>query len=209
MMDLQLAGKSVLITGSTSGNVPDSPLEDPQQRLRNTRWAPDPANEDMYYGISTHYLKDLVGYWLHDFDWRQAEAQIDAYTQYKVEIDGQPVHFIWEQGKGPHPIPLIMSHGWPSTFWDYNKVIKPLADPAAFGGDPADAFDVFVPSLAGFGFSTPASDDMNHWKMADILNTLMTESRARRAAGASSGSEGRLHSTATEMSTDTTPSGKE
>jgi pimeloyl-ACP methyl ester carboxylesterase len=90
-------------------------------------------------------------------------------------VGGVPVHFIRRPGSGPAPIPIILSHGWPWTFWDYSKVIEPLADPAAHGGDPADAFDVIVPSLEGFGFSTPTSGDMNFWKMADVWQTLMTD----------------------------------
>ena len=156
-------------------DIPDAVLEDLHRRLRTTRWAPDPGNEDMYYGLSTEYVKGLVGYWLDGFDWRKAEATMNEYDQFKVVIDDQPVHFVRARGKGPAPVPIVISHGWPWTFWDLNKIIKPLSDPASFGSDPADAFDVIVPSLAGFGFSTPARGDMNHWKMADIWNSLMTE----------------------------------
>ena len=104
-----------------------------------------------------------------------------------MNVDGVPVHFIREPGKGPAPIPIILSHGWPWTFWFWSKVIRPLADPASYGGDPADAFDVIVPSLAGFGFSTPTAADMNHWKMADLWHTLMTETLGypKYAAGGS------------------------
>jgi pimeloyl-ACP methyl ester carboxylesterase len=86
------------------------------------------------------------------------------------------VHFVREPGIGPAPIPIILSHGWPWTFHDWSKVIGPLTDPGAHGGDPADAFDVVVPSLPGFGFSTPVTrGDLNHWKIADIFHTLMTD----------------------------------
>ena len=80
---------------------------------------------------------------------------MNSFHNYTARIEGIPIHFIHEQGKGPRPIPIIMSHGWPWTFYDFHKVIRPLADPAAYGGDPADAFDVVVPSLPGYGFSTP------------------------------------------------------
>ena len=156
-------------------NVPQEELDDLARRLRDTRWASDPENEDQFFGISTSYLKDLVGYWVDGFDWRAAEAKINEFTQYRVEIDGQPIHFIREAGKGPNPIPIILTHGWPWPFWFWSKVIRPLADPASYGGDPADAFDVIVPSLPGFGFSTPTVAGMNHWKMADLFNTLMTD----------------------------------
>ena len=156
-------------------DVPDDVLADLTRRLKDTRWASDPHNEDQRYGVSTSYLKELVDYWLDGFDWHAAERTLNEFTHHRVVVDGVPVHFIREPGKGPAPIPLILSHGWPWTFWFWSKVIRPLADPASHGGDPADAFDVIVPSLAGFGFSTPTAGDMNHWKMADIWNTLMTE----------------------------------
>ena len=155
--------------------VSDNDLADLTRRLKATRWARDPHNEDQIYGISTSYLKDLVGYWIDGFDWRAAERKLNEFNHHRVNVDGVPVHFIREPGRGPAPIPIILSHGWPWTFWFWSKVIRPLADPASYGGDPADAFDVIVPSLAGFGFSTPTAGDMNHWKMAELWNTLMTD----------------------------------
>jgi pimeloyl-ACP methyl ester carboxylesterase len=156
--------------------IPSEILTDLRERLQKTRWAADLDNEDEVYGLSTAYLKDLVEYWIDGFDWRAAEARLNRFDHYRVEIDDVPVHFIRKAGKGTSPIPIILSHGWPWTFWDWSKVIEPLADPAAFGGDPADAFDVIVPSLPGFGFSTPLKrGDNNFWRMADTFNTLMTQ----------------------------------
>ncbi len=94
-------------------------------------------------------------WWLDDYDWRAVEAEINALPNYRVEIDGQVVHYVHVPGKGPDPLPIVLTHGWPWSFWDYRKVIGPLSDPAAHGGDPADAFDVIVPSIPGYGFSTP------------------------------------------------------
>ncbi len=171
-----------------SVTISDEVLADLNQRLKATRWAPDPSNDDWFYGVNGTYLHDLVDYWINEFDWRAAEKKINGFCQYRVEIDGVPIHFLHEPGKGPAPIPIILSHGWPWTFWHWSKVIRPLADPAAFGGDPADAFDVIVPSLPGFGFSTPLTKpDMNFWKMADLFNTLMTETLGfkKYAAGGS------------------------
>lgn len=167
-------------------NLPDDVLTDLRSRLDATRWSIDLDNEDESYGISTRYLKGLVEYWINGFDWRAAERAINAFTHHRVDVDGVPVHFIREPGNGPNPIPIILSHGWPWTFWDWSKVIRPLADPATFGGDPADAFDVIVPSLVGFGFSTPSGrGDMNFWKMAELWHSLMTGTLgyARYAAG--------------------------
>ncbi|GGN80768.1 multidrug MFS transporter [Streptomyces albiflavescens] len=157
-------------------HVPDAVLDDLKVRLRLTRWPDDAGNEDGYYGVSRRYLQELADHWLHHYDWRTAEAAINAYEHYKVTVQGVPIHFMRRPGVGPDPTPLILTHGWPWTFWHWSKVVDPLADPAAFGGDPADAFDVIVPSLPGFGFSTPLPDhpDMNFWKVADLWHALMT-----------------------------------
>ncbi|MFE9323236.1 epoxide hydrolase family protein [Nocardia sp. NPDC052278] len=157
--------------------VPDAVLADLRQRLALTRWPDDVGNDDRYYGVDRGYLQELVEYWQHEYDWREAEAAINAYDNYLVDVDGVPVHFLRKPGVGPNPIPLILTHGWPWTFWHWSKVIDPLADPGAYGGDPADAFDVIVPSFPGFGFSGPLSKhpDMNFWKVADLWHTFMTE----------------------------------
>jgi hypothetical protein len=130
-------------------DVPDEVLGDLQARLKLTRWADDFANDNWQYGTNTAYLKELVSYWIEGYDWRKHERAINAYPQFRTEIDGMPIHFIRVRGKGPNPKPLILSHGWPWTFWEYHKVIGPLSDPVGYGGDPLDAFDVVVPSLPG------------------------------------------------------------
>jgi pimeloyl-ACP methyl ester carboxylesterase len=157
-------------------SIPQETIDDLRDRLSNTRWPADIDENDDYYGTSQAYLKDLVGYWLNEFDWRAAERKLNEWDNYRVTIDGSPVHFIRKDGTGPSPIPLIMSHGWPWSYREWTKVIGPLTDPAAHGGDPADAFDVIVPSLSGFAFSTPAGrPDMNFWKMAELWHKLMTQ----------------------------------
>jgi len=167
-------------------HVPDAVLDDLRARLELTRWPDDVGNDDWSYGVGRAYLQELAEYWLHQYDWRKAEAAINAYEHYQVYVDGVPVHFMRKPGVGPAPTPLILSHGWPWTFWHWSKVIDQLADPAAFGGDPADAFDVIVPSLPGFGFSTPLpkNPDMNFWKVADLWHTLMTETLGYSKYGA-------------------------
>ncbi|MBG0823566.1 epoxide hydrolase [Planomonospora sp. ID91781] len=171
-------------------HVPDDVLTDLRARLALTRWPEDAGNQDWYYGVNRAYLQELVEYWRTGYDWRRAEAAINAYEHYLVDVDGVPVHFMRRPGVGPEggpaPTPLILTHGWPWTFWHWAKVVDPLADPAAYGGDPADAFDVIVPSLPGFGFSGPLPDhpDLNFWKIADIWHSLMTRTlgHARYAA---------------------------
>ncbi|MFF8027545.1 epoxide hydrolase family protein [Streptomyces sp. NPDC007896] len=150
-------------------------LDDLKTRLKATRFAPDLDNGDEKYGLSTAYLKPIVEYWADGFDWRTVEKRLNAHTHHRLDVDGTPVHFLRETGKGAAPIPLLLLHGWPWTFWDWCKVIGPLTDPAAHGGDPADAFDVIVPSLPGFGFSTPLTNSReNPLSMADRFHTLMT-----------------------------------
>lgn len=156
-------------------DIPQPVIDDLLRRVRDTSWPDDLGNEDWGYGVNGQYLKELARFWAEEYDWRAAETRMNAFAQYRVVIDDVPVHFIREPGVGPAPIPLILTHGWPWTFWDMQKVIRPLADPGAFGGDPADAFDVIVPSLPGFGFSTPLPRaGMNFWKTADLWQTLMT-----------------------------------
>ncbi|GIF63162.1 multidrug MFS transporter [Asanoa ishikariensis] len=164
-------------------HVSDEVLDDLRRRLDGVRWPDDP--HDGYYGVDSGQLRDLVDHWRDGFDWRRAEAAINAYEHYRVDIEGVPIHFMRRPGVGPAPTPLILSHGWPWTFWHWSKVVDPLADPGAYGGDPAEAFDVIVPSLPGFGFSTPVPPDLNFWKIADLWHTLMTDvlGHPRYAAG--------------------------
>jgi hypothetical protein len=144
-------------------HVPDEVLADLGRRLAQTRWFDDEGNDDWYYGVNGAYLRELVDYWRDGYDWRAAEAAINAYEHYRVRVDGVPVHFLRRPGSGPDPTPLLLTHGWPWTFWHWAKVLDPLADPGAHGGDPDEAFEVLVPSFPGFGFSSPLSGrpDMN------------------------------------------------
>ena len=168
-------------------HVPDEVLADLRRRLELTRWPEDAGNEDRYFGVNRDWLQELVDHWRSAYDWRRAEAAINVYEHYRVEVKGVPVHFMRRPGVGPDPTPLILTHGWPWTFWHWSKVVDPLADPAAHGGDPAEAFEVIVPSFPGFGFSSPLPDnpDMNFWKVADLWHSLMTDilGHERYAAG--------------------------
>ena len=163
-------------------HVPDEVLADLRRRLELTRWPDDAGNQDWYYGVDRAYLQELVDYWRTGYEWRKAEAAINAYEHYRVEVEGVPVHLMRRPGVGPSPIPLILTHGWPWTFWHWSRVVDPLADPGAHGGDPAEAFDVLAPSFPGFGFSTPLPDhpDMNFWKVADLWHVLMTRTLGYR-----------------------------
>jgi pimeloyl-ACP methyl ester carboxylesterase len=165
-----------------SVRIPEERLHDLHRRLASARWAPELANDDWRYGTNGKYLRELVAYWRDGYDWRAQERAINAHPQFKVSIEGIPIHFLHVQAKnaGPRrgrtPLPLLLTHGWPWTFWDFAKVIGPLTDPAAHGGDPADAFDVVIPSLPGFGFSTPlTTTGINWWRSADLWAVLMRD----------------------------------
>jgi pimeloyl-ACP methyl ester carboxylesterase len=118
----------------------------------------------------------LVHYWCTDFDWRAQEAQLNRLHHYTTPVDGLNIHFIHERGIGPSPMPLVMTHGWPSCFFEMTKILPLLTDPGRYGGDPADAFDLVVPSLPGFGFSDPATErGMDVQRVAGLWHTLMTD----------------------------------
>jgi pimeloyl-ACP methyl ester carboxylesterase len=156
--------------------VRDQEIADLRHRLARTRWAPEIGNDDWGYGANGDYLKELVEYWLEEFDWRKQEAAINEFAHFRVELDGIPVHFIHARGKGPNPIPIILTHGWPWTFWDWHSLIGPLTDPASVGADPSVSFDVIVPSLPGYAFSTPLTrTGITPWGIADLWDRLMRE----------------------------------
>ncbi len=157
-------------------DVPQSEVDALRSRLAATRWAPEIDNDDWSAGVNGAYLRELVAYWQDGFDWRAQEARINAFPQFRAEVDGVPIHFIHVRGTGPDPVPIVLNHGWPWTFWDFKDVISRLADPAAHGGNPADAFDVVVPSLPGFGFSGPLPrTGLGYVEAADMWVELMRE----------------------------------
>ena len=128
-------------------------LDDLRERLENTRWPDEVSGAGWDYGANLGFMRSLVDYWHEDFDWPAQERALNAFQHFQAEIDGWGIHFIHVRGRGPKPMPLIITHGWPSSFVEMLKLIPLLADPGAHGGDPADAFDVVAPSLPGFGFS--------------------------------------------------------
>ena len=156
-------------------DIPEAALADLRARLGHIRWPADFNNEDWRYGVPRSYLESFVDSW-RAYDWRETEAEINAFDNYRVVIDGIPIHFMHVRGKGPDPLPIVLTHGWPWTFWDWKETALRLSDPAAYGGDPADAFDVVIPSLPGFGFSTPLTVDgvQTQWT-ADLWAQLMTD----------------------------------
>ena len=157
-------------------DIPDSVLDDLRARLERTRWPDELPGVGWEYGSNMDYIKELVEYWKNDFDWRKQEALINSFSHFKAPVDGRDLHFIHEKGKGPNPLPLVITHGWPGTFFEMHKVIPLLADPGAHGGDPADAFDVVAPSMPGYGFSDAAQErGLDVLAVGDVMAKLMHE----------------------------------
>src|SRR5215813_6920832 len=133
--------------------LPQQALDDLKQRLSMTRWPDEIPGLGWRFGTDRTYMRELVDYWQSAFDWRVQERALNAFAHFRAEIDGLGVHFIHAHGVGPRPLPLILTHGWPSSFVEMLKILPRLTDPAGHGGDPADAFDIVVPPLPGFAFS--------------------------------------------------------
>ncbi len=155
-------------------DVPDAVLEDLQDRLSRARFPDELDGAGWTYGTSLAYLRELVAYWRDEFDWREQERRLNRFDQFKTNIDGLDVHFIHERAADPGALPVIIVHGWPSSFMQFHKVIEPLTDPAAHGGGAADAFHVVVPSIPGYGFSDkPRERGYGPARMGDIFVELM------------------------------------
>jgi pimeloyl-ACP methyl ester carboxylesterase len=134
-------------------HIPDADIADLRDRLARTRFPDAAPGEPWAYGASVDYMRELVAYWRDGFDWRKAEAKLNAYPQFKQSKDDIDLHFLHVPGKGPRPIPLLLMHGWPGSVFEFVDFIPRLTDPSAFGGDPTDAFTVVAPSLPGYGLS--------------------------------------------------------
>ena len=174
--------------------VPDAVLEDLASRLAASRLPPDDAR-DWSAGMSPAYLKQLVAYWKDGFDWRRQEAMLNRFHHFRAEVDGTRLHFIHEKGRGPSPLPLVLTHGYPDSFFRFYKLIAPLADPEAHGADAADAFDVVVPSLPGYAYSAPRTEKGGIFGFGDLWHKLMTGELGYERFGAHGGDWG---STVTE-----------
>ena len=155
-------------------NVPDSVLRDLKERLARTRFPDQLQNVGWDYGTDPAYLKSLVEYWRDRFDWRAQERKLNAFDQFTTTIDGLKIHFIHQKSKVPGAMPLVLTHGWPGSIYEFHKVIGPLTDPVKYGGRADDAFTVVAISLPGFGFSDhPTVRGYSPEKMAGIIATLM------------------------------------
>ena len=171
--------------------IPDGVLADLRDRIARTRWPDEIADSGWDYGTNLGYLKELLDYWRDGFDWRAQETYLNSFHHFRAPVDGRKLHFLHERGRGPDPMPLLVVHGWPSTFFEMVKLVPLLTDPATHGGDVRDSFDVIVPSLPGFGFSDlPRERGMTKTRMARLLAGLMIEVLGYRRFAARGGDIG-------------------
>jgi microsomal epoxide hydrolase len=172
--------------------VPDRVLNDLDDRLARTRWIEELGDDGWAFGLSVPYLRELVKYWRNSFDWRLQEQRMNRLAQFSVEIDRRRVHFIHVRGLGSNPFPLILTHGFPDSFLRFAKLIPLLTDPQSYGGNSADAFDVVVPSLPGYGFSERREKNGTIFHVSDVWQRLMTEHLGYTQYGAHGGDWGSL-----------------
>ncbi|MET0135024.1 MAG: epoxide hydrolase [Kibdelosporangium sp.] len=161
--------------------VPESDLADLRARLHAVRWPERETVRDWSQGVPLAYLRDLCAYWADEYDWRATEARLNAVPNHRTEIDGLGIHFQHIRSPEPGALPLVLTHGWPGSIIEFGKVIGPLTDPAAHGGDPADAFHVVCPSLPGYGFSDrPGASGWGVRRIAEAWTVLMDRLGHRR-----------------------------
>jgi pimeloyl-ACP methyl ester carboxylesterase len=171
--------------------VPEATLTDLRERLARARFPDEPPGAGWRYGSDLAYVRSLAAYWRDEYDWRRWEAELNRFRQFTAPVAGIELHFIHEEGRGPNPMPLLLSHGWPGSVWEFQKILPMLTDPARFGGDPADSFTVVAPSLPGYGFSfAPGQARFGVPEIADAFASLMGDVLGYRRYGAQGGDWG-------------------
>lgn len=157
-------------------DIAEEQIKELQMRLRSARWPGSIFQQGSEDGVSLPFVQRLVSHWQTDFDWRAQEARLNSLPQFIANIDGYDIHFVHVKGKGANSMPLILTHGWPGSFIEFERMIPHLTDPAAHDGDPNDAFDVVVPSLPGFGFSSsPKQAGISSKQIAILWHKLMKQ----------------------------------
>lgn len=156
-------------------NVEQRVLDDLRERLARTRFPDEIEGADWDYGTNLSYLKELCAYWQNDFNWHRQEAELNEFKHFRAEIDNFKIHFIHEKGASENSIPLLLTHGFPDSFFRFSKIIPMLTDPQSYGGTAEDSFDVIVPSLPGYGFSERPKESGVTARVADLLAKLMTD----------------------------------
>ena len=176
--------------------VPQDALGDLRERLGRTRWPEAETVDDWSQGVPLSYLRELCRHWAEDYDWRATERRLNLLPQFRTEVDGLGIHFLHVRSPHPDAFPVVLTHGWPGSVVEFLKVIGPLTDPTAHGGDAADAFHLVIPSLPGYGFSDrPARPGWGVERIAGAWARLMARLGYRRY-GAQGGDWGTSVSTA-------------
>ena len=171
--------------------VPEETLTDLRERLARVRWPDEAPGSGWTHGSSLAYMKELVAYWRERYDWRIHEARLNRWRQFTVPLGGIDLHFVHEPGVGPAPLPLLLSHGWPGSVAEFERIIPMLTDPARFGGNPADAFTVVAPSLPGYAMSfREGQPRLGLVEIADLFASLMTDVLGYRRFAAQGGDWG-------------------
>jgi len=172
-------------------DIPQAELDDLRERLGRTRWPDQLPGTGWDYGIALDVVRELAEYWRTGYDWRVQERRLNSFPQFTTVIDGQTVHFLHVRSASPGALPLIMTHGWPGSVVEFMEIIGPLTDPAAHGGDSADAFELVVPSIPGFGFSGPTRErGWNVTRVARAWDSLMGRLGYQRYAAQGGGGSG-------------------
>jgi pimeloyl-ACP methyl ester carboxylesterase len=161
--------------------VPQAAVNDLKERLANSRWPDESPGEGWSRGVPTDYLQELAKYWQTQYDWRGHEAKLNEYPQFTTTIEGQNLHFLHLRSPESNATPLMLIHGWPGSVVEFLDVIGPLSNPRAHGGDPADAFNLVIPSIPGHGFSRPLSGSgWTHHRIAKTFTELMSRLKYQR-----------------------------
>ncbi|MDQ3875802.1 MAG: epoxide hydrolase, partial [Actinomycetota bacterium] len=164
--------------------VDEAALVDLRERIRRTRWPQGSAGSGWESGVAGDYLRSLLDSWADDFDWRRHERELNELSHYRAEIDGVHIHFVHERGNGRDPLPIVLTHGFPSSFLEYRLLLPLLTDPATYGGSADDAFDVVLASLPGYAFSDPLKEPFLEASVADMWCRLMVNGLGYNRFGA-------------------------
>ncbi|OZB11442.1 MAG: epoxide hydrolase, partial [Hyphomonas sp. 34-62-18] len=157
-------------------HVPEAKLAEIRAGVARYKWFPAPANEQGFaYGMSTPVMQDIQRYWLDQYDWRAAEAELNRWPQFTAEVDGLPIHFVHVVGEAGGKRPLLITHGWPGSIYEFWQAIGPLAYPSEHGEKAEDAFDLIIPSLPGYGFSGKPASPLGQRATAAMWDKLMRE----------------------------------
>jgi pimeloyl-ACP methyl ester carboxylesterase len=165
-------------------SVDEATLSDLRDRIKRTRWPNHISASGWDYGAAPEYLRSLLATWADEFDWRKQERELNRLAHYRAQIDGRHFHFVHERGNGPAPIPIVLTHGFPSSFVEHLDLLPLLTDPGAHGGAAEDAFDVVITSLPGYGFSDPLNEPMLEETIADLWCRLMRDGLGYQRFGA-------------------------